>query len=422
MTQSPEKNPYRPGAALPPLFLAGRARELARFRSVLNGAPELPANIRLTGLRGVGKTVLLKKFESIAQEMDWMVVREQVEPRHNREEELTGFLVGLANQVETRASRSARVREMAKGAAAAVSRVLKITYADIEFSIDPIGGNRQRSLVKAFFTAAEAAWNNGFGGFLLLLDEAQILRDEKSRDGEHPLSLLIATVNTLQDKGVPIGVVVCGLPTLRSNLLKARTYTERMFRGVEIGSLPDQEAVEAFVRPLDDTGISAAPDLIPRVIAEVEGYPYFIQIWGAELWEASELAGVEVLDCALLDQVEASIYERLDADFYEGRVESLTPAEQDVLMTAANCHYPPLKTVDIHSQSPKSQGNINVLMGRLSDEGVVFRVQKGIYEYTAPKFHEYLRRRRERLDKQGYDYPRPTVNPSTIYYGVPKAT
>ena len=309
MTQTLGKNPYRPGAAVPPVFLAGRTRELARFRNVLNGAPELPANLRLIGLRGVGKTVLLKEFESIAEDLDWMVVREQIEPRHNREEELTGFLVGLASQVETKVSRSARVREMARGAASAVSRVLKVTYSDIEFPIDPAAGSRQRDLVKALFTAAEASWTNGFGGFLIMLDEAQILRDESGREGEHPLSLLIAAVNTLQDKGVPIGLVMCGLPTLRSNLLKARTYTERMFRGVEISSLQGEEAEEAFVRPLDESGVMASSELISRVIAEVEGYPYFIQIWGAELWEAAQLANIDVFDSSLLDEVESSIYE-----------------------------------------------------------------------------------------------------------------
>ena len=100
--------------------------------------------------------------------------------------------------------------------------------------------------------------------------------------------------------------------------------------------------------------------------------------------------------------VEADIYQRLDLDFYEGRVESLTPAEQDLLMATAACSYPPLKTADIRGQSPKTEGNVNVLMGRLADQGVVFRVQKGVSEYTAPKFHDYLQRRRQRLAERGH--------------------
>lgn len=161
-----------------------------------------------------------------------------------------------------------------------------------------------------------------------MLDEAQVIRDDKDRDGEHPLSLLVAAVNSLQEREVPVALVLCGLPTLRANLLKARTYSERMFRGEEIGSRAGLEAREAFTRPLDATGMTADEDLVDRVVTEVEGYPYFIQLWGAELWDAARLAGLDRLTTALLDEVEPEIYRRLDSDFYEPRVELLTPAEQ----------------------------------------------------------------------------------------------
>ena len=136
---------------------------------------------------------------------------------------------------------------------------------------------------------------------------------------------------------------------------------------------------------------------IGRVVDEVEGYPFFIQLWGAELWEAARLAGVDRFDVTVLDSVEPDIYRRLDIDFYDGRVESLTPAEQDLLMSTAGCPYPPLRTADIHSRVGKSESNVNVLKGRLTEQGVVFRIQKGQYEYTAPKFHDYLRRRAVRI-------------------------
>src|SRR5688572_26186589 len=100
------RNPYRPGAAVSPTFLAGRGSELRRFRSLLNAAPEIPANERLTGLRGVGKTVLLKEFESVARDdLGWVVSRVQVEPRHNREGELVSLVTELAQQAELQMSR-----------------------------------------------------------------------------------------------------------------------------------------------------------------------------------------------------------------------------------------------------------------------------------------------------------------------------
>jgi len=396
-----DRNPYRPGAAVSPLFLAGRDRERRRFAAVLEGAPELPANIRLTGLRGVGKTVLLKELERDAEQRGWVTSRVQVEPRHNQEVALTTLLVGKAEQAVQKISRAARIRTAIAGAAAVARGSLSVTFEDLQFSLDPSAGSKQQDLVAALFAAAEAAVKNGHAGYLVMLDEAQVLRDDKDRDGDHPLSLLVAAVNTLQEREVPVGLTLCGLPTLRANLLKARTYSERMFRGEEIGTLAAGEAQDAFTRPLDGTSVVVDRALVDRVVAEVEGYPFFIQLWGAELWEAARAAGVDRFDIALLDQVEGDIYQRLDRDFYEGRVDALTPAEADLLMATASCPYPPLRTADIHRQSKKTEANANVLMGRLSDQGVVFRIQKGQYEYTAPKFHDYLRRRRAALEALG---------------------
>lgn len=346
--------------------------------------------------------MLLKEFEKAAKDKaDWATSRTQVEPRHNDEDSLTELVVGLCEQAKSQVSRMTRLREKVKGAATAAAGLIRVSYEEFEFSLAP-SGEHERTMAKALFEAAESADKAGLSGYLLMLDEAQVIRDDKERGGEHPLSLLIAAVNALQEQEVPIGLVLCGLPTLRANLLRARTYTERMFRGEEIGRLPREEAMEAFVRPLDQTEVVAESSLVNRVISEVEGYPFFIQLWGAELWEAAREAGVDRFTKRLLDQVEPDIYRRLDSDFYEGRVEALTPAEQDLLTATANCPYPPLRTADIHRQSGKSEGNVNVLMGRLADQGVVFRIQKGQYEYTAPKFHDYLNRRRARLNERGH--------------------
>ena len=135
---------------------------------------------------------------------------------------------------------------------------------------------------------------------MLLLDEAQLIRDERGRHGEHPLSLLIAPLVALQRQELPLAVVVCGLPTLAANLQKARSYSERLFRGEDVDSLPTDEAIAAFTRPLEQAGRSADEAVAADVVEEVEGYPYFIQLWGSELWDAADLAGVDRVTPELL--------------------------------------------------------------------------------------------------------------------------
>lgn len=273
-----------------------------------------------------------------------------------------------------------------------------MTVEDITFSLAGSDAS-ETELAEALFDIVQAAVRTGHEGFAILLDEAQVIRDDKDRDGEHPLSMLVAAVNALQEAGLPLALVMCGLPTLRANLQRARTYSERMFKGENIGELEGNPgaARDAFVVPLDGTGIDATDELIARVLEEVEGYPFFIQLWGAELWEVAMDSKVDTFTVEMLDLIEEQIYVRLDEEFYAGRIETLTPSEQDVLMLSASCPYPPLKTADIRSRSEKSDGNINVLMGRLTDQGVLYRIQKGQYAYTAPKFAEYLQRRKAAL-------------------------
>jgi DNA-binding transcriptional ArsR family regulator len=367
---------------------------MRRFASVLRAAPEQPANMRLTGLRGVGKSVLLGEFQSIAEDNGWASAVLEFQPGHNQEESMVNALLGIAGESKARLSRVERLKR-AVGGAVKSAGTLGIGWNEFQITYDPLVEQQREDITKALFEVVEMSVEKGRAGFVLLLDEAQIIRDETKRSGEHPLSLLISSIASLQRRDIPVGLVLCGLPTLTGNLLKARSYTERMFRGEEIGSLDEDDARAAFEIPLAESGssVSAGDDLVKRVVEEVEGYPYFIQLWGAELWDAAEIASVNQLTVSLLDVARQDIYRRLDLDFYNPRVETLTPAEQDVLLGTAGADYPPLVVSKLNDAIEKTPANINVLLGRLVDAGVLYRLRKGEYDYTAPRFRDYLLRR-----------------------------
>ena len=348
MTEISGKNPYRPGVGLRPLYLAGRDPSLRRFEAMLRAAPEQQACMRVTGLRGVGKTVLLGAFAERAEEAGWEPAELELQPAHNTESALRSALTELLRRIRRRLSRLEKIR-------AAVGRSieganLSLRWEDVSLEIAP-GSEREEDLARELFETVELAVAKGRDGLVLLLDEAQLIRDERDRHGEHPLSLLIAPIVALQRQELPLALVVCGLPTLAGNLQKARSYSERLFRGENVDSLPHDEALEAFVRPLEGTGRTTDPAVAETVVDEVQGYPYFIQLWGSELWEAADLAEADGFTPALLDTTRAQIYERLDRDFYEPRVATLTPAEQDLLFTSATCPYPPLRASDLDRKS-----------------------------------------------------------------------
>lgn len=350
--------------------------------------------MRLVGLRGVGKTVLLGEFQAIAERNGWASAVLELQPGHNQEDAMVSALLNVAQDAKLRLSRIERIKN-AVGGAVKGAGTLGIGWSEFQVTYDPMVEQQREDITKALFEVVEMSVQKGRAGFVLLLDEAQVIRDETKRKGEHPLSLLISSIAALQRREIPLGLVLCGLPTLTGNLLKARSYTERMFRGEEIGSLAPADAREAFEQPLaeSEADISAEPDLVSRVVEEVEGYPYFIQLWGAELWDAAEIAGVNNLTGNLLDVARPDIYRRLDLDFYNPRVETLTPAEQDVLLGTADADYPPLVVSQLNDAIDKTPGNVNVLLGRLVDAGVLYRIRKGEYDYTAPRFRDYLLRR-----------------------------
>lgn len=390
------KNPYRPGVGLTPTHLTGREGEVKRFIATMNGAPEIPANIRITGLRGVGKTVLLRKLEEVASGEGWATLQLELQPQQNSN---AGLITTVRDQLDTvRAglSRAVRVRKKVAAATESMRRLVKVEWEGISWSLAGDLAGDASTLGDELKKTVEAALAADRKGFALLLDEAQILTDDKNRDGDHPLSILISAVSTLQRAGVPLALVLCGLPTLTVNLLGARTYSERMFMGEVVSSLDHEAARDAFVLPLDDTGYTATPGLVEAVLNEVEGYPYFIQLWGKELWETAKSAGVTAIDESILDVAREEIYRRLDLDFYEPRITSLTPAEQDLLVDSGRCKYPPLTVAELNAKSSKTSNNVNVLLGRLVAANVIYRERKGQYLYTAPGFYEYLCRRRSK--------------------------
>lgn len=392
MTPALGKNPYRPGVGTKPLYLAGRDQALRRFRAVVRGAPELPANMRLTGLRGVGKTVLLGEFGADARELGWTTTYLELLPGQNTDD---GIAKAIADALATTRHEVSQIERLksAVGNATRKAGTLGIGWGEFQLTFQPGLVAGHDDLPKALFDTVETVVKHGWNGLVLLLDEAQVIRDETRATGEHPLSALIASVSSLQKAELPIGLVLCGLPTLTGNLLRARSYTERMFRGEEIGSLDASDANDAFLRPLEGTPVTVEAGLVEQIVDEVEGYPYFVQLWGAELWDAAYIAETDSFSRPLLNEARSEIFRRLDFDFYEPRVNTLTPAEQDVLLASAECAYPPLAVADLNAAVQKTPANVNVLLGRLVESGVLYRVRKGQYEYTAPKFRDYLLRR-----------------------------
>jgi hypothetical protein len=403
-------NPYHPGVGTVPPFLAGRGHEVEQFRALIAAFPERRANVRVTGLRGVGKTVLLKEFERIAKDdpdRRWVIVRRDVTPRMNDEETFLKSLAAYIDHATKQLSALRHARDAAVKNAVGAARALR------SLKIGPVGvdaapGDARDPLVDehlrdALVSLGELAFHAG-AGVIFMFDEAHEIADDRA-GGRYPLNALLAGIVAAQGQEtppLPLMFVFCGLPTLVGNLQNARSHAERLFTAMEIGSLrhasgPEDEpgdAEAALLEPLRGNTVGISADTARTVAREVDGYPYFLQVYGSQIWEHADADGVEVVDAAAYEAYAATIRDALDGSFFEGRYDEAQNADKLTLRAAAALGGEHFSLADLNEALTTRTPNANSQsLFRLVKGNSLYRTRQGHYAFTAPMFGDFLRRK-----------------------------
>ena len=232
-------------------------------------------------------------------------------------------------------------------------------------------------------------------GVLFLYDEAHLLGDDRRLE-RYPLSSLLAGFGQAQRTSSRVRLVLCGLPTLSLNLKRARTYAERMFRHVVIGHLERGDAWDALGIPLSGSGRTFDLPLVGEIVDRTGGYPYFLQFFGGFLCSRVGRADVALADYLAL---ESSLLHELDLAFFEDRYLVAGTAGQRVLdaMARAGGRLSALSLRRTLADLP----NVDVVVRRLVDRGLVYRPTRGTYDFALPLFGSYLRRRAELTELTG---------------------
>jgi hypothetical protein len=226
-------------------------------------------------------------------------------------------------------------------------------------------------------------------GAILLYDEAHLLADDAGRE-RYPLSSLLAALGAVQREHQRVRIVVCGLPTLSLNLKRTRTYAERMFRHTVVDHLEADAADEALAIPLAGSGRSFGLSLISEITEQTAGYPYFLQFFGAF---ACSRIGLEHIELSDYQRIEAALLHELDLAFFEDRFEGAPPGEQTVLEAMARETGP--VTLRRLRERLAGAGNLDLLVRRLIERGLVYRTGRATYDFGMPLFRSFIRRRRQ---------------------------
>ncbi|MEO8085240.1 MAG: hypothetical protein ABI763_00380 [Bacteroidota bacterium] len=219
------------------------------------------------------------------------------------------------------------------------------------------------------------------------------------QDKEFPLSLLLEVCQFLQRKGLPYLLILTGLPTLFSNLIEARTYSERMFHQMILTRLSPEESREAIVVRIqkENCPVHLSEEGINEIIKYSGGYPYFIQYLCKEIYDSylQQIAMKNPKPLVLLDE----IIRKLDTDFYQGRWDKVTDRQRDLLTIIAklenveDCFT--IKEIEKESKKtdePFKPSPINLMLKSLTSSGLIYKNRHGKYSFAVPMFSHFIKR------------------------------
>lgn len=386
---NPITNPFAPGAGTPPPELAGRdeLRETIRV-AIARTRRGLPArSLLMVGLRGVGKTVLLDRMRDDAEATGVHTLR--IEAPESRS--LPALLAPQLRQALLRLSRVERARDLSQRALRALAgfaRSLKAKYGDIEVGLDfdpeaglADNGNLEQDLLALLEAAGEAAQAGGTA-FALFLDELQYVEEDE-------LAALITALHRTAQRRLPVILIGAGLPQLRGQMGRAKSYAERMFEFPEIGALPDPAARIAITKPLRDEQVEITPGALDRIVRETHGYPYFLQEWGKHVWDAATASPVGEPD---VESAFEGTIAALDESFFRVRFDRLTPGERRYLRAMAELGPGPHRSGDIAAELERPVSSFGPIRSQLIAKGMVWSPNHGDTAFTVPLFDEFMRR------------------------------
>lgn len=395
-------NPFKPGAGHRPPYLAGRKQEEGEFRRLLSQTTILD-NMVLTGLRGVGKTVLLESFKPIALEENWLWVGTDLSESSSVTEAL------LAERLITDLAVVTTNISLIGGRDAPAGFTSKAEEVSVTLSYEYLAGVYQKSpglvvdkLKSLFLHIAPIIKVTGKNGIIFAYDEAQNMADHAVKD-QFPLSVLLDLFQSIQRQDLPFMLLLVGLPTLFPKLVAARTYTERMFRVVFLKQLTEGSSRDAITKPISDADspVTFNEPAIRHIIDYSGGYPYFIQFMCREAYDTWLQRN---LDEDVPSVPVADITRKLDNDFFAGRWAKVTDRQQQLLYVIAQ-----LETADdeftiqdIMEKSEKILNNpfgrsqINQMLVTLITAGLIYKDRHGKYLFAVPLMAGFIKRTMEK--------------------------
>jgi len=383
------KNPFSPGAGSPPPELAGRDGVMEDARVLLGRVKQKrpEKSLLLTGLRGVGKTVLLNEIDRIAQREGYHTVLIEA----HEDKSLAALLVPHLRRVLFDLDRIKAAGEKVRrgiGVLKSFLGAIKFSYGELEFGLDiepeqgsADSGDLEVDLPNLLVAVAEAAEERRTA-VAILIDEIQYFSTSE-------LSALIMAMHRMQQRQLPLVLIGAGLPILPGLAGESKSYAERLFNFPDIGPLSERDASKALQDPVRAMRVQFDADALKEIFRLTRGYPYFIQEWGYQAWNHATASPITL---QVAQMASATVGDRLDRNFFRVRFDRLTPKEKEYLRAMAQLGSGPYRTADIARNLGAKMTTLGPVRASLIKKGMIYSPAHGDMAFTVPLFDEFMRR------------------------------
>jgi hypothetical protein len=383
----PVRNPYNPGAGTRPPALVGRDGEIAAMDVALqrmlrgsNGRSQM-----LTGLRGVGKTVLLNEFEDLAGGRGFF--HEHIEV--SEDGSLAPLLASALRRVLLAMDAKKRIGEAVRRALGVLKAFsLRIPNGpELSIDVDAVAGpadsgDLATDLAGLFVELGEVARAHDTGVFLTI--------DELHYVDVRTMTALIVGLHRASQLTLPITIAGAGLPTLVTVTGEAKTYAERMFVFPQIGSLTREQAIEALQTPVADENVAWSDDALARVLDMTDCFPYFLQQFGQQAWDIAD--GPRLITLADVERSIPVVTAQLDDGFFRVRTRSTSDGERSYMRAMAELGPGPVRTSEVAAALGKKPNGVGPVRDALIKRALCYSPRYGEIAFTVPLFDEYMKR------------------------------
>lgn len=379
-------NPYRPGAGLTPTYLAGREEEIENVERLFEAlSMNIPTqSIIFSGLRGVGKTVLINKLQKIAEDKEIFCRHIEIEERNDFISQIATCSQAFLRKVSTKEKFKHLIQ---KPLDAIKALVVSFDPNDNTFSLSLQerelykSNNLTQSLTEVFITIGETAYKTETP-ICFFIDEIQYMKPSE-------LGALIAALHRTNQLGYPVMIVGAGLPKIYKMLSDEKSYSERLFLYKEIGSLTEEQSKKAIEIPAQKFNVTYTKDAIDKIVSITKGYPFFIQQLCQIVYQNADEKNIDFV------QVENNMeefIETLDTGFFKVRYERCAGSDKKFIFAMVKCGELPCTIANVAHNLRKSVPSISTTRAQLIGKGIIYPIRYKELDFTVPEFAEYIRR------------------------------